>query len=342
MTARIAGRRATSYDVARRAGVAQSTVSRCFQEGSGISPETRRRVLKAAEQLGYTPNALARSLITQRSDLVGVIIARYTLRANPDVIHAIGESLSAAGKRVMLVTVESDYPSFDDLRGVLDYPLEGLISCVLITDADLAELRRRRVPAVFYNRDLGPATADCVTADHSGATANLASTLHTAGHRRFLCVGGPRDAFVSHQRVQGFVSGLRALRVKGTPILETDYSYEQGRAAFLRHLAASPRPDAVFCANDQIAMGVLDACRHDLRLQVPRDISIIGFDDVAEAGRPSYELTTFFQDPIRMARQAIELLLRRLAEPGGAPIRSVVPASFVRRGSARLGDKDID
>ncbi len=112
--------------------------------------------MKAAEQLGYTPNALARSLITQRSDLVGVVIARYTLRANPDVIHAIGESLSsAAGKRVMLVTVESDYPAFDDLRGVLEYPLEGLVSCVLLAPSDLEELRRRRVPVVFYNRDPG-------------------------------------------------------------------------------------------------------------------------------------------------------------------------------------------
>jgi DNA-binding LacI/PurR family transcriptional regulator len=337
VSGRIATGRATSYDVARRAGVAQSTVSRCFQEDSSISPATRRRVLKAAEQLGYTPNALARSLITQRSDLVGVIIARYTLRANPDVIHAIGESLSAAGKRVMLVTVESDYPSFDDLRGVLEYPLEGLISCVLMADADLAELRRRRVPVVFYNRDPGPATADCVTAGHYEAAAGLAATLHAAGHRRFLCVGGPRDAFVSHQRVQGFLSGLRALRVKNTPLLETDYSYEQGRTTFLRHLAASPHPQAVFCANDQIAMGVIDACRYDLHLRVPDDISVVGFDDVAEAGRPSYELTTFFQDPIRMGRQAVELLLRRLAEPGGAPIRSVVSASFVRRRSARLG-----
>ena len=301
-------------------------------------------MLKAAEQLGYTPNALARSLITQRSDLVGVIIARYTLRSNPDVIHAIGESLSAAGKRVMLVTVESDYPAFADLRGVLEYPLEGLISCVLVADADLAELRRRRVPAVFYNRDPGPDAADCVVADHFDAAANLARILHAAGHRRFLCVGGPRSAFVSRQRVDGFVSGLRALRVKGTPVLETDYSYEQGRAAFLRHLADAPRPQAVFCANDQIAMGVLDACRHDLGLGVPADISVVGFDDVAEAGRPSYELTTFFQDPIRMAREAVEAVApphRRSCRRAG-PLRHSGALRATKLGAARQQENRLN
>ena len=195
------------------------------------------------------------------------------------------------------------------------------------------------MPIVFYNRDPGPAEADCVTANHFDAAAHLAKLLHAAGHRRFLCIGGPRSAFVSRQRTQGFIGGLRALRVRGTPMLETDYSYEQGRAAFLRHLAGAQRPDAVFCANDQIAMGVIDACRHDLGLRVPADISVVGFDDVAEAGRPGYELTTFFQDPIRMARQAVELLLLRLADPDAPPVRSILSAQFVRRGSARLAEQ---
>jgi DNA-binding LacI/PurR family transcriptional regulator len=329
-------RRATSYDVARRAGVAQSTVSRCFQDDSSISPATRQRVLDAAAGLGYTPNALARSLIRQRSDIVAVIIARYTLRANPDVIHAIGETLSAAGKRVMLVTVESDFPPFDDLRGVLEYPLDGLISCVLVARDDLDELRRRRVPIVFYNRDPEPVAADCVTTDHFEAASGLATMLYRAGHRRFLCIGGPRNAFVSRQRTQGFVTRLCALKVRGTPLLETDYTYDQGRAAFLGHIGNAARPDAVFCANDQIAMGVIDACRYALGLRIPEDLSVVGFDDVAEAARPSYDLTTFFQDPIRMARQAVELLLFRLSDRDAPPVRSVLAANLVRRGSARL------
>ena len=115
-------RRATSYDVARAAGVAQSTVSRCFQADSNISETTRASVLDAARRLGYVPNALARSLITRRSNMVGVIATRYTLRGNPDVIYAIGEALAAAGKQLLLVTAEDDSPTTADLRGALEYP----------------------------------------------------------------------------------------------------------------------------------------------------------------------------------------------------------------------------
>jgi DNA-binding LacI/PurR family transcriptional regulator len=329
-------RRATSYDVARAAGVSQSTVSRCFQDDSNISPATRNRVMETAQRLGYIPNALARSLITQQSNMVGVVVTRYTQRGNPDVIYAIGASLAAAGKQLLLIVVDSDWPPPGALRGALEYPLDGLISCVLIADDDMKELLGRRIPLVFYNRDPERFTVDSVTANHFLAAADVASALHAAGHRRFVCVGGPAVAPVSRQRTQGFITRLNTLGIGATPLLETDYSYEAGRAVFRDRAARQPRPDAVFCANDQIALGVMDACRFDLGWSVPDDVSIVGFDDVAEAGRPSYELTTMHQDSDEMARQAVRLLLLRLAEPDGAPVNALVPAVFVRRRSARL------
>ena len=329
-------KRVTSYDVARAAGVSQSTVSRCLAEDGSISVETRARVRAVADRLGYTPNALARSLIRQRSDLIGVAVARYTLRSNPDVIHGIGERLAQAGKRILLLPVSQDRPASDELRPVLEFPLDGLISCVLVGDADLAALRRRRLPVVFYNRDPGVEQADCVTVDHAQSGARIARLLHRAGHRRFLCVGGPHNAFVSVQRSAGFVAALTALGLGAPAVLETDFTYEQGRAAFLRHADEAPAPDAVFAANDQIAMGVLDACRFDLGWRVPDDVSVVGFDDVPEAARPTYSLTTVFQDSARMAREAVAILLARLAAPDGQKVRTVVPAVLVRRGSARL------
>ncbi|MEO8715997.1 MAG: LacI family DNA-binding transcriptional regulator, partial [Acetobacteraceae bacterium] len=171
MRSAVSGGRATSYDVARLAGVAQSTVSRCFQGDGTISPPTRRKVMEAAESLGYVPNALARSLITRRSSMVGVVIARYTLRGNPDVIYAIGESLAAAGKQLLLITVESDLPASAALRGAFEYPFDGLISCVLLGDDDFADLLNRRLPIVFYNRCPDRGGVDSVTADHAAAAA---------------------------------------------------------------------------------------------------------------------------------------------------------------------------
>ena len=331
--------RATSYDVARTVGVAQSTVSRCFQDGSNISPTTRQRVLKAARDLGYVPNALARSLITQRSNLVAVVIARYTMRNNPDVVYAIGDLLTNAGKRVMLVTVESDYPSPAELRSILEYPLDGLISCVMLAQEELEDLRARRLPIVFYNRDPAPAEADCVMADHTAAASRVAAALHKAGHRRFLCIGGPPDAFVGRQRTEGFLARLARLGVKKTPLLFTDFSYQNGREVFLAYVADARRPDAVFCANDQIAMGVIDACQYDLAWRLPEQMSVVGFDDVAEAARPSYDLTTLHQDSAEIARQAVHLLLLRLDRADAPPARKIVSAKLIVRGSARLLDR---
>ena len=324
MPLRSISRRATSYDVARKAGVAQSTVSRCFQPGSNISPATRALVTDVAAELGYRPNALARSLITQQSNLVGVIATRYTLRGNPDVVYAIGEMLAAAGKQFLLVTAESDAATVADLRGALEYPLAGLISCVLLDDGTLREFEDRGIPVVLYNRKSPRIPVDGVTANHSAAAATVASALHASGHRSFLCMSGPRDAHVSRERREGFLGRLSRLGVDQAAVIETDYSYADGRRAFLDHARTAPLPDAVFAANDQIAMGVLDACRFDLHLTIPDDISVVGFDDVAEAARPTYELTTVHQDSVLMARAAVDILLRRIAEPDARTINTVV------------------
>lgn len=329
-------RRPTSYDVARLAGVAQSTVSRCFAGDANISPATRARVVEAAGRLGYQPNALARSLITRRSDMVGALVTRYTLRFSPDLIYAIGLSLAAAGKQLLLAPVGDDLPPADALRRALAFPLDGLISCVTLTGADLADLRRR-LPVVFFNRRPEGGVADSVGAAHAEAAAGLADALLAAGHVRFVCVAGPPGAPVSEARVGGFMRRLAERGLPAPPVLGSDYSYAGGRDAFLRHMSAgAPRPDAVMAANDPVAMGVMDACRFDLGLRVPGDVSVVGADNVAEGARPTYELTTLGQDLPAMAGEAVRLLLRRIAEPGAAPVASVLPSVLVRRGSARL------
>ena len=331
-------RRPTSYDVARAAGVAQSTVSRCFKPGSNVSAATRALVLAAAERLGYMPNALARSLITRRSDMVGVVATRYTLRGNPDVIHAIGEALAAAGKQLLLVVAESDATGPHELRGALEYPLDGLISCVAMTEADTRTVRGRGIPLVLYNRRPSGLPVDSVTCDNATAAGEMAAALHAAGHRRFLFVGGPSRAPVSCERRDGFLARLRMLGNEPAAVIDTDYSYEGGRDAMLGHLRerTAIRPDAVSCANDQIALGVLDACRYDLGLEVPRDISVVGFDDIAEAARPGYRLTTMHQDSVGMARRTVDILLRRLREPALPVITEEVAARLVVRRSAEL------
>jgi DNA-binding LacI/PurR family transcriptional regulator len=331
-----ARRRVTSYDVAQAAGVAQSTVSRCFQGEASISAETRARVEAAARELGYTPNALARSLITRQSNLVGVVATRHTMRNNPEVVYAIGDRLAAAGKRLLLMVVPGDEAAREALQGALEFPLDGLISCVQMPDETIRSFLLRQIPVLSFNRAVPRARVDCVVVDHARATRQVATLLHQAGHRRFLCISGPEAAPVSQERVRGLLFRLSELGIADVPVIAGDYSYAAGRSAVMAHAVRAARPDAIFCANDQLALGAMDACRFDLSWRVPEDVSIVGFDDIPEAGRPGNALTTVRQDSELMANTAVELLLKRIEAPDAGAQTTQVPTTLVRRGSARL------
>lgn len=327
-------RRVTSYDVAVAAGVAQSTVSRCFSDGSGISPETRARVQAVAAALGYTPNALARSLIMQRSHTVGVIVTEFTLRANPDIVAGIGRALAQHGLRLLLMAVANEAEAGEVATGALGYPLDGLVVAARLDDAAIQPFLDRGVPMVFFNRPVSLPHVDRVATDHAGAADEVARRLHASGHRRFLCLGGPSGWAVNEERTRGFANALASLGVADLPVVAAEQSYGGGRQAFGAHVAAHGRPDAVFCVNDQLAFGVLDACRFDLPAGPP--VSVVGFDDVAEAAHQSYDLTTVRQPIRELAAAAVDLLLRRGTAPDSPAQELLLPGTLVPRGSARL------
>lgn len=330
------GRRVTSYDVARAAGVAQSTVSRCFVPGSEMSEETRARVQQVAAALGYVPNAIARSLITRRSEMVAVIVTAFTLQTNPAIVAGIGRALAGHGKQLLLMAVEGEAGARDAAQAALRYPLDGLVLATTLDAAAVQPFLRRGVPVVCFNRPAPLPRVDRVATDHAGAARKVAGLLHAAGHRRFLCVGGPESWPVNAERTRGFLERVTELGVPGVPVVPAEQSYAGGRAAFLEHVRAFGAPDAVFCVNDPLAFGVLDACRFELALQAPRDISVVGFDDVAEAAHQGYDLTTVRQEIGDLAEAAVGMLLRRLDAPDGAAQRLLLPGVLVRRGSAQL------
>ncbi|MFM0187980.1 LacI family DNA-binding transcriptional regulator [Paraburkholderia nemoris] len=330
---------ATSYDVARAAGVAQSTVSRCFSGDSLISPETRQRVLSAAAELGYTPNTLARSLITQRSNTVALAITGYTMRDSPNVMYTLADALAKQSMRVMLITAESDEdlrPAIVDLFG---FPLDGLITCASMHADDSRQFLRRGVAMVAYNRKIDVPKVDAVLADHDGASRLMAKRLLQAGHKKMLCVAGPREAPVSRERIEGFISSAREAGAEVPHVLHTDFSYGDCKDKFLSYAAGvKSLPQAIFCANDELAFAIMDACRYDLRLRVPEDVSIVGFDDVAVAERPTYRLSTARPPADEMANKAVELLLRRIREPDARARTVRFDCDLIERDSARFGN----
>lgn len=331
------GRRVTSYDVAVAAGVAQSTVSRCFQPESEMAAATRERVRAIAADLGYVPNALARSLITRRSNMVAVIVTEFTLRANPAIVGGIGGALAQRGKHLLLFAVDADRDAAakEAAEAALTYPLDGLIVAALLDEAQIRPFLQRGVPVVFFNRPAALPQVDRVATDHAEAAREVARRLHAAGHRRFACLAGP-DWPVNRERVDGFRAGLSELGVAEVAILLSGPDYDGGRTAFLAHARAHGAPDAVFCVTDPLAFGVLDCCRFDLGLAVPRDLSVIGFDDVAEAAHQSYDLTTVRQAIGDLATAAVEMLARRMEAPHGKARRVLLPGVLVERGSARV------
>lgn len=285
-----------------------------------------------AASLGYVPNAIARSLITRRSELVAVIITSFTLQANPAIVSGLGRALNGRGKQLLLMAVGDGTAA----QAALRYPLDGLVVATTLDDAEIKPLLARGVPIASFNRPASWPRVDRIATDHAGAAREAARLLHRSGHRRFVCVGGPPWASVNQERADGFLAELAALGDTQVAQIVAEQSYAGGRRAFCDHVARNGAPAAVFCVNDPLAFGVLDACRFELNLKVPADISVIGFDDVAEAAHQSYDLTTVRQDIDAMAEGAVELLMRRLEAPDARARRLLLPGTIIRRGSARI------
>jgi DNA-binding LacI/PurR family transcriptional regulator len=302
--------RATSYDVARLAGVSQSAVSRCFSQGASISDETRGKVQAAARTLGYSPNALARSLITRRSGLVGLIVTDATLRHSPQIIHDLGDALKQAQFMPLLSALRNESDLEYALPAVLDYQPEAIISLVTIEPALIKDAHARGVPVVLINRTTQRGLATSICCDQALGVKQLVAGLLENHHRQLAFIAGPKGAPVSEQRLKGYLNALSAAGLKPLDIVYADYTYEGGHAAALTLCKMHRKIDALVCANDAMAIGALDACVADLGLKVPEQISVTGFDDIPEGSRPIRSLTTVRQPTQEMAALAVTETLR--------------------------------
>lgn len=332
----------TSYDVAHHAGVSQAVVSRAFQEGSPIASDTRERVLASAKALGYQPNAVARSLITKRSALVGVLMTEATQRDTPDVLILLSRALLQQGFQPLLFPCSQETDASVALDKALAFGVDGVISCVGLSHEDLSRAGLRQRPVVLFNRHTADPNALVVACDHANASRLLASRLFAAGSRRFAVVTGPQDAPVSILRSASFSERLAELGVENVQTFVGDYHYESGQAAAMKLLApfgeqeTKSRPEVVFCVNDAMALGVLDTARFTLMLRVPSDVSVVGFDDIPTGQRPAYLLSTVRQ-PFNEMTQAATLLLRHSLDEVAIPNRQILlPGTLVERGSAQL------
>lgn len=321
----------SAQQVADLAGVSRSAVSRTFTEGASVSEATRKRVLEAAETLGYHVNHLARSLINEKSGIVCLIGADISTPYQGRIVETMTRRLQAINRVAMIINTSGTSESVEAaLRQTLNYRAEATI---VLSGKPPASLIRTCVNSgqhvILINRDDPVSGPTSITLDNQSAAREAFHMLKRAGCRNFAVVSSEAGTPSLVSRETAFVKAAReaGFTASATRLGPTAYAsgYDAGRVVLARH----DRPDGVFCVTDLMACGFMDAARTEFMLAIPQDLCIVGFDDIDQAGWASYNLTTFRQPIDEIADHAVALLSADESEARG-PIAFQAPPVWRR------------
>lgn len=329
-------RGATSYDVARQAGVSQSAVSRAFSPGASVAPKTRAAIMDVARVLGYQPNAIAQGLITRRSNLVAIIISNLTNLYYPEVLAELTQRLSEHGIRVLLFSLATESDVDDVLDQVWRYRVDGAIVAARLHPEQLQAFEDRGVPVVLYNRIGETMPVASICCDSANGERQLVDGLVAANHQVFGIIAGPADSYVGEERTQSAIKRLHA-QGREALIVRGNFDYESGDKG-LRDLMrmTDNKMDALICANDLMAIGAIDSARSNFGLFVPENLSIVGFDGVSPATWLAYQVTTIRQPVSRMTDAAVTMLVERIEDPDTPSEQRLFAGQLLPGRSARL------
>lgn len=329
----------TIREVALHAQVSVTTVSHVINGTRFVSEDAKTRVQAAIAELNYVPSAVARSLKSSRTHTVGMMIPNNSNPYFAEIIRGIEDTCFAAGFNVILCNSDDDpHKQAAYVRVLSEKQIDGLIVLSSGGDPELLDtLRSASMPQVVVDREIDDLAADLVEVDHEGGARLAVEHLISLGHTRIACIAGPHALSSARQRVQGWRSALQAagFECDVTMVADGGFTAEGGHAAMRALLPL--RPSAVFASNDLMAIGAICAAA-EAGLHVPRDLSIVGFDDIALAAYSNPPLTTIAQPKHQTGELAARLLMQRIAEPGGALQREILrPSLVVRRSSAQPG-----
>jgi LacI family repressor for deo operon, udp, cdd, tsx, nupC, and nupG len=326
------------YEVAKRAGVSTSTVSRVLSHPGVVSPDTRRRVLETVEEMGYAPNSIARNLRTRRSDKILVTVPDI---ANPFfalIIQGIEGAAQRAGYTVLLGNTQHEERHEERYaRMIRRKEADGLIFLghrIPESAAEMvAEMAPRCAPVVHgceYSPSLGVAS---VHIDNTAAAGDAMDHLYGLGHRRIAVITGPLISPLSRDRLSGAAGRAQTNGLDGDLLVtEGDFTIESGAAAAETLLANPDPPTAIFCFNDEMAIGAIASARRR-GLRVPDDLSVVGFDDIKFARHIDPPLTTISQPMREIGEGTVRLLLEILRGDEIQPVSVTLPHQLTVRGS---------
>lgn len=298
----------TAKEVAARAGVSVSAVSRAYRSDGAISDQKRRAILAAASELGFVSN-VDRLIAQSARNTIAMVVSELHNPFYPVAIDALTQLLPELGLTAIIHAV----PNSDDLdtamRQVLDFRTEGVILASSPLEAQLArKCREQGVPAVLLNRVQTDTNMMAVCCDNYRGAGQVAKRFLHGGRQRIAFMGGRRNTSTHLERMRGFCDHLEEA---GRPVqhqFDGGFDYQRAYDASQKFLGLRPLPDAVFCANDIMAIALLDAARA-LNVSIPDDLAVIGFDDIPMAAWEAYQLTTMRQPLRRMLRQAVDMIM---------------------------------
>ena len=331
----------TSMEVAKLAGVSQSAVSRVFTPGASSSKKTNELVRKAAAELGYRPNVLARSLITGKSRMIGLVVAYLDNYFYPEALELLSSALQKKGYHVLIfMSGNKEGDIADAVDEILDYQVDGIIAASVSMSSDLAKrCTSAGVPVVLFNRTQDDDRLSAVTSDNFQGGQKVARFLLAGGHKRIGYIAGWEGASTQRDREKGFTEELVRNGQELYAREVGNFNSDEARQAARTMCSKQNFPDAVFVANDAMAIAVIDVIRFELGLQVPEQVSVVGYDDVPISSWPAYDLTTVRQPANRMVAETVSILIESIENKTTIARRIEIDGPLMVRGSAKISDK---
>ncbi len=318
-------------DVARAVGTSRSTVSRAFNPDAYVKPELRMQIMTEAERMGYQPNAFARALISRRSPVVGIVLHDFSNPFHAELYGELTRQMHAAGLTPLTAQLGHDRNVADALSLFRKYQAEKVVLTSFAINEDVMDAcLNSGLEVLLLNRADSEQRTPAVCADLTQGGHLAAERVTRAGRSRVAILDGLAGSWTADTRAQGYLQGLAAHGLDPVLRIAGDYSYDAGKAA--AEAVRGARADAVLCANDLCAFGMMDGLR-ELGLSIPDDIAIVGFDDVPMAAWSAYSLTTVRLPVMKMVSRFVEMILGTDEEAAAAEV-VLVPCRLVERDTA--------
>jgi LacI family transcriptional regulator len=340
----------TIYDVAQKAGVSISTVSRVLNNNPNVLEDTRQKVLKSIEELQFKPNPIARGLVVKQTNMIEVLfswagpvfnMAGYQFNLQSawyvGMLNGINEVVQEKHYGLLINTISGVFDPQEVYRRVFHNAVDGvLMVSPYLEEKDVIQLIGSRVPVVLIGYRTDDPRADYVDSDNRGAAEQAVDHLVGLGHKKIACISGQvRTSRNAADRLKGFREGMakHGLFIPEDYIVEGDFLKASGVEGMKKLLALKDRPTAVFASNDLMALGAWDVIE-EAGLTVGKDIALVGFDDIAEAFAPPYSLTTLRQDNRTISMEATRILIEKINHPENwKPRQLLVPTQLIVRQS---------